>query len=113
MQTLLLASDILITDYSSVMFDFELLKRPCFLYCPDFEDYVKKERKTYFSLQELPFTLDTSNEALISSILAYDEEEYLGRLRTFDERIGSFERGHACEKIIEWISNRFEKNEDN
>ena len=41
-QELLLISDILITDYSSLMFDFAETRRPCFLYAPDLMDYQKK-----------------------------------------------------------------------
>ncbi|MTV91524.1 CDP-glycerol glycerophosphotransferase family protein, partial [Streptococcus pneumoniae] len=40
MQELLLLSDILITDYSSSMWDFSLSFKPCFLYTPDLKDYL-------------------------------------------------------------------------
>ena len=109
MQMLLLASDILITDYSSVMFDFGILKRPCFLYCPDFDEYLRSERRTYFAHEELPFSLNTSNDGLAKSICSYDEQQYLSQLRLFDEKIGSFENGHACEEIVKWVNDRLKK----
>ena len=51
-QELLVASDILITDYSSTMFEFALLKKPCFLYTPDAKSY---DRGFYFPIEDLPF----------------------------------------------------------
>lgn len=54
-QELLAVSDILISDYSSLIFDFALTKRPCFLYVPDLNEYIQKERALYFDIKQLPF----------------------------------------------------------
>ena len=101
MQALLMMADIVVTDYSSLMFDFMLLKRPCFLYCPDIEEYTKRERKMYFSFYELPFTLSKSNDELVNSISHWDAGEYMQKLNGFAESIGSFETGKACESIAQ------------
>lgn len=53
-QELLAVSDILISDYSSLIFDFALTKRPCFLYVPDLNEYIQKERALYFDIKQLP-----------------------------------------------------------
>ncbi|WP_431800768.1 CDP-glycerol glycerophosphotransferase family protein [Halobacillus andaensis] len=63
-QELLSISDALITDYSSLMFDYAITKRPCFLYVPDLEEYMKKDRKLYFNVEELPFVKAASNHEL-------------------------------------------------
>src|SRR5699024_10923852 len=61
-QELLLIADMLISDYSSLIFDYALTKRPCFLYVPDLEDYIKKERELYFNITELPFAYAKNNQ---------------------------------------------------
>lgn len=105
-QELLAAADVLITDYSSLMFDFTLTQRPCFLYVPDLNEYTKNDRKLYFDIYALPFIKTFSNEDLCTKIETYDEEIYKEALSSFDDKIGSFEDGHACERIAIFISNK-------
>ena len=90
----LCACDVLVTDYSSSMFDILLTNKPCFLYTPDIDEYVSIDRGVYFSLDELPFEKCKNNEQLCQAILQYDDyknmrirEEYvchLGYPRTAD-----------------------------
>lgn len=49
---LLLVSDILVTDYSSILFDYSLLNKPIILYTPDYKEY-KNTRGVYFELDDL------------------------------------------------------------
>jgi len=105
MQALLMSADVVMTDYSSVMFDFMLLKRPCFLYCPDIEEYTKQERKTYFTVRELPFDLAKTNDELVENISTFDADAYMRKLNGFAESIGSFETGKACESIARIMEN--------
>ena len=48
---LMIAADILITDYSAIAFDFSILCRPIFCYAYDYESYLA-ERGTYFEIDE-------------------------------------------------------------
>ncbi len=58
MADLLLISDILITDYStSIGGDYALMKRPCFLFQDDYEDYVKYDRTFYFDIHSSPYLI--------------------------------------------------------
>lgn len=101
MQELLCISDMLITDYSSSMFDFTMQMRPCLLYASDAELY---DRGYYFDLRDLPYPLACTEEELIAIIDAYDEQAYLDKLQTFFvERIGLMEDGHACSSLAEWM----------
>lgn len=102
-QELLSVSDVLITDYSSLMFDFSNTRRPCFLYVPDMDDYIKNERKLYFDLKELPFINAFNNPDLLHKIETYSYEEYQNNLNEFLARIGSFEKGNACERLLRRI----------
>ena len=95
-------TDILITDYSSSIFDYSILKRPAFLYAKDIDEY-SKDRNTYFDLRQLPFSLAESNEELEKIIFDFDIEQYLIKLKTFHKDLGLMEDGHACERIIQLL----------
>lgn len=102
-QELLSISDVLITDYSSLMFDFSLTKRPCFLYVPDLMDYTNNDRNLYFNIDELPFITASSNKELLHNIEDFNYENYQLNLKEFEESIGSFENGEASKNLVEKI----------
>lgn len=100
-QELIPISDVMITDFSSCMFDMAMLHKPCFLYASDYDDYIVSERGTYFQLSELPFSIATNNDNLCQQITSFDNSAYEAALDGFMNRIGSFENGKACELIYE------------
>ncbi|MGI2293455.1 CDP-glycerol glycerophosphotransferase family protein [Paenibacillus sp. GXUN7292] len=102
-QQLLSVADVLISDYSSLMFDYSFTQRPCFLYVPDVEEYSSTERKLYFELWELPYISAFSNNDLLNKVENFDREEYERNLKQFLARIGTFEEGKACESLIKRI----------
>lgn len=102
-QELLCVSDIVISDYSGLVFDFAYTRRPCFLFVPDLEDYQKKERQLYFQLDELPFPQIHGNDQLYDVINQFDEQKYHTDIDFFLKQIGSFETGHACESVYKLI----------
>ena len=104
MQELLCASDILVTDYSSSMFDMALLKRPCFLYASDISTY---DRGFYFNINELPFMIAYNNEELLEAFRSFSFDDYLRHVSLFMKRLGSYETGQASRIVAEWMdSNR-------
>lgn len=111
-QELLAASDILITDYSSVMWDFSLQKKPVFLFHPDLDKY-QKERGYYLPFGQMPYIEAFSNEEMCRKIKSFDEERYHKELDDFLEKYGSFDRGRAsadvAEQIIKWLNGSGEK----
>ncbi|MBW8348408.1 CDP-glycerol glycerophosphotransferase family protein [Bacillus sp. IITD106] len=104
-QELLTISDVLITDYSSLMFDFAITRKPCFLYVPDFREYVEKDRNLYFNIFELPFKASMNIEELLYKILHFDTSAYSKDLNNFFFKIGSYEDGRACENLFKRINN--------
>lgn len=102
-QELLLISDLLISDYSSLMFDFAITKKPCVLYTSDLEEYLKKDRNLYFNINELPFPICRNNSELIETIKAFDIEKYINALNKFHLKIGSFEDGNASKRVYEKV----------
>lgn len=104
MQDLLLASDVLITDYSSSSWDFSLQNKPCFLYTPDLEDY-KKDFSFYNSIDVLPYTKSRDNRELINNILLFNEMLYIKNLRDFYYEFQNFESGKSREKLFKMLEN--------
>lgn len=106
---LYLVADMLITDYSSVMFDFSLLKRPMFFYVYDLEKYQNRLRGFYFDLEkEAPGPLSKTTGQLIQDIRTYRAEEYRERYRRFSEKYNSADDGNAAEKIRRRIRSAME-----
>ena len=107
MQELIMASDILISDYSSCMFDAALREIPCFIYATDFEQY-KSERGVYYEMEELPFPYARNNDELMKNIESFDYEDYKKKWAAFKSLTGLYETGHAsediAEKIVEFIN---------
>lgn len=102
-QDLLNISDILISDYSSVIFDFALTERPCYLYVPDLDEYISNDRNLYFNIKELPFIDVYSNDDLVNKILDFNEDKYKKDLKQFSSKVGSFEDGNASYNVAKRI----------
>lgn len=104
MQELLCAADYLVTDYSSSMFDFSILKKPCFLYAKDIESY---DRGFYISISELPYPIAKNAGELEYAFMTYDEDSYKKKLDDFyNFRIVNYETGFASEALYKWIKSK-------
>lgn len=102
MQELLLIADVLITDYSSSIWDFALTGKPGFLYATDIEAY---EKWTGFEtpMEEWPYPVCRNNEELISAIGAYEEEKAKAKIEEHLQALGCMETGHATEYVANLI----------
>ena len=101
-QELLAAADVLVTDYSSIMFDFMLTGRPCFQFASDIEAY-RNDRNFYFSLDRLPFPLAEDNDALERAVLDFREEDYRAAVDRFIRETGIVTDGRGAERCADWI----------
>ena len=95
MQELLYCADILVTDYSSSMFDFMYSLKPCFMYISDYQSY---DRGFYMSIHDLPFPKIMSNSNIDDVVKFFDYTEYVKNVKSFMISIGSKEDGHAAER---------------
>ena len=102
MQELLVASDIIISDYSGCAFDFPMIGKPGFLYAEDYEE-MKRTKDYYFQLEELPFTLALTNEQLMEQIEHFDEKDYQKRCKEFCDMLGFYDDGHASKAVVDLI----------
>ncbi|GEP85222.1 putative teichoic acid biosynthesis protein F [Staphylococcus piscifermentans] len=103
---LYLISDALITDYSSVMFDYGILKRPQFFFAYDIDKYDKGLRGFYMDyMNDLPGPIYTDPFKLADGLKQMDRiaEEYSTNINAFYERFCSLEKGTASEYIGEMI----------
>jgi CDP-glycerol glycerophosphotransferase len=100
---LFLAADGLITDFSSVMFDFSLLDRPMVFFAPDHAGYAQ-DRGTYFDLRtEAPGPYTTTVEEFFDAVrtLETKDGDYREARRAFAERYGEYEHGDAAEQVYQ------------
>lgn len=101
-QELLWTSDILITDYSSIMWDFSLQRKPVYLYHTDVNAY-EKERGFYLTFSEYPYMEVCSNDELAAALMNYDESGYLSDLDEFFVKYHPYDKGTASEKAAKRI----------
>ena len=94
---LLYSADVLVTDYSSCMFDFMYSYKPVILYVPDRLTY---DRGFYLDIDSLPFIVLNNNLDIDQQLAKYNQIEYKKKLDKFLMEIGSFEKGTATENLI-------------
>lgn len=92
-------ADCLITDYSSVFFDFANTKRKIILYVPDEKEYVH-ERGLYLDLQELPFVKTYNVEQLINEINNSDCYSYESFMKTYCQLESYMTTRQLCQHVL-------------
>lgn len=101
-ETLYLAADVLITDYSSLMFDYAVLDKPLVIFAPDWEVYRAVRGVTFDLAAEPPGVFARTFEELLSAFrtgAVTGEAATQARVR-FRERFCSLEDGHAAERVV-------------
>ncbi|WP_426350506.1 CDP-glycerol glycerophosphotransferase family protein [Alloiococcus sp. CFN-8] len=101
-EELLPVIDLLITDYSSVLFDYVLLDKPLVLYAPDLQEYIDK-RGLYIDYSELPGIIVTEEENLTDAVLSEHRSYNPKRTETFREKYMSACDGKSTERILKEI----------
>lgn len=106
-QELYLVSDMLITDYSSVFFDYAILKRPMIFFAYDLDDYGEAIRGFYFDYRtEAPGPVITTNDEVIIEIKKQLEgTEMHANYPAFIEKYCQWEHGNATEKVVSIMLN--------
>jgi CDP-glycerol glycerophosphotransferase len=105
-EELCLAADVLVTDYSSIMFDYAVLDRPIVIHAPDWDEY-RERRGTYFDLMaEPPGVVAPDDDGVVSAVRGGDDG---ARERAaFRARFCSLEDGGAAERVVRrvWLGDR-------
>ncbi|WP_158008339.1 CDP-glycerol glycerophosphotransferase family protein [Vibrio cyclitrophicus] len=105
-QDLALISDILITDYSSVFFDFSVTRKPILFYVYDYKEYKEKLRGFYVDMdKEMPGPLIYKQEDLINAIENIEEinEEYKLRYESFTRKYNYLDNGNCAQQVVEEV----------
>ena len=108
MQDLLEFADVLITDYSSSIWDFGITLKPAFLYVPDLERF-ESERGFYTPIEQWPYPYSTTVEELCTLIEGYCREKSIERLGSHQKEIGTFENGGSAQYVAAVINDIFMK----
>lgn len=94
-------ADALITDFSSVMFDYALLDKPIICFAPDYDDYVARSRGIYFNLrEEAPGPVVESQDELFMAIGEMDSSGISERHAEFVRKYCGIEDGKSSERSL-------------
>ena len=103
---LYLISDLLITDYSSVFFDYANLKRPILFFTYDLEKYRDTLRGFYIDVEnEVPGPLLKTSDDVIASIKHIEsiQQAYQNKYEAFYDKFCSWENGTASKQVVEEV----------
>ena len=100
---LYIIADMLITDYSSVFFDYAILKRPIIYYMYDFDLYKNEMRGFYIDMNELPGAIVKDEDTLIAQIKAADDFEYDEKYKRFNETYNYLDDGAAAKRVAQAV----------
>ncbi len=102
---LYMITDILVTDYSSVFFDFANLKRPMVFYMYDLEHYRDRSNGFYIDVEEeLPGRIVRTNQDLAEEIKRVSVEfEYDEKYKRFNDKYNYLDDGNATERVVNTI----------
>lgn len=107
-QELLVAADVVITDYSSLMWDFSLQGRPVFLYQNDEKNY-ENDRGFYSPVSKWPYPRAHSQDELVDAIINFDSGRYTENLNAFLGKYGSCDDGHAAHRVVQRIMDKIDR----
>jgi CDP-glycerol glycerophosphotransferase len=100
---LYIISDLLITDYSSVFFDYAILNRPIIFYMYDYDNYKNNLRDFYIDLKELPGPIVKEEKDLIPLIKENNNKKYKNMYTTFNKKFNPYEDGKSTERVVKEI----------
>ena len=107
---LYILADILITDYSSVFFDYAILERPMLFYMYDMEEYRDEMRGFYLDVKELPGPVMKTEKELVKAVktaeVSLDDE----LIKNFNKEYNTLNDGMAAERLVNIIISNCRKN---
>lgn len=102
MQELLFITDVLITDYSSTIYDIAIMHKLMLLYAPDLNDYRQKRglKPLYF---DLPTQICQTQVELCNYIDKLNTDDYYNRLQRFLDGFKVFDDGYASQRVVDHL----------
>ena len=104
---LYIIADLLITDYSSVFFDYAILERPMFFNMYDMEEYRDEMRGFYLDVNNLPGPISKTEKELVDSIrkTVAQSDENCDLIKAFNNEYNSMNDGKAAERLVNILIN--------
>lgn len=102
---LLCVTDLLITDYSSVFYDYASARKPILFYMYDLEEYLNETRGTYVPVDTLPGPIIKTDDELVKSIkdAESDHYSYRKRLEEFCDDFAMYCHGESSKDVVEIV----------
>lgn len=103
MSDLLIAADVLISDYSSCLWDYALTHKPAFVYAPDYASFQSTDRSFAYPPKAWPWPICQNFQELESAIRHFDAEPYQHAIANHLRQCGSYDTGFASKKAVDLI----------
>ena len=103
MQELMCAADVLISDYSSCLYDFCLTGKPAFVYATDLNEYMNSDRSFAYPFERWPYPVAQSNQELLDRIAAFDMDDFRGKVAEHLKDAGAHDNGTASEQVAKLV----------
>lgn len=105
-EELFLVSDLAITDYSSLMFDYSILEKPMIFYVYDLDDYKDNLRGLYFDFEKIaPGPLVKTQEEIVELLKDFEslKKDNLENIKSFKKEYCTYETGSASKQIAKIV----------
>lgn len=100
LEELIAVSDMLISDYSSIYFDYSVTEKPMLNFAYDLDTYIK-ERGLYFDINEvLPCQVNLSEDTLLDEIINMDFKSYSEKCKAFKQKFAP-NAGNATAIVVD------------
>lgn len=109
MQDLLYTADVLVTDFSSCIWDFALTGRPIIVMENRLREYESEDRGFFVPYTMWPYIKISGLSELAATIAEHENTDFSSAYATHMEEMGTFETGTACRQIINTIIRGVEK----
>jgi CDP-glycerol glycerophosphotransferase len=105
--------DLLVTDYSSIFFDYLVTNKPIIFYTPDYEDY-EENRGFYLPVDSLPGPSVHSIETLVDTVNHQQNilTQYNDNYRAYQQKFANYDDGHATERVVNKVFNTTQQHKE-
>lgn len=107
MQELLLAADFMITDYSSCIWDYILMKKPIILYTYDLEEYCRKQG-LYEDIHLWKIPVCETFDEVLKTIRETSDEQFIKNAQAHYNKLGGCDCGKASRRVLDYILQNLE-----
>ncbi len=97
------AADMLITDYSSVFFDYAILERPMLFYMYDMKEYRDEMRGFYLDIEQLPGPIFKTESELVETVKSIDSIVDKDRIKEFNKQYNVMNDGAAAQRLVQKV----------